>query len=136
MNPARTVAVVLMMGFAGAASAQSLSFDVYRSKVEPIFSKHRDGHARCVVCHAESNNIFKLQAWGPETSAYTEDQSRKNFEVVSKLVNLKNPEKSMLLLHPLAKDAGGHEFHSGGRQFLSKDDPEWKILSDWAHGAQ
>jgi hypothetical protein len=43
---------------------------------------------------------------------------------------------SVLLLHPLAKDAGGHEFHSGGRQFASKDDPDWKTLSNWVHFAQ
>jgi hypothetical protein len=89
-----------------------------------------------VVCHAESNNVFKLQPWGPETTAYTEEQSRKNFETVSKLVNLKNPDMSLLLLHPLAKDAGGHEFHSGGRQFMSKNDPEWKTLADWVHAAK
>jgi len=25
-------------------------------------------------------------------------------------------------------------FHSGGRQFASKDDPNWKILVDWVNG--
>ena len=52
-----------------AAAAQSLDFEVYRTRVEPIFFKQREGHARCVVCHSESNNAFKLQAWGARTRA-------------------------------------------------------------------
>jgi hypothetical protein len=27
-------------------------------------------------------------------------------------------------------------FHSGGRQFGSQDDPNWKILADWVNGAK
>ena len=136
MNPVGMIGLTLMMSFAGSLAAQSLDFETYRTRVEPVFSKHREGHARCVVCHSESNNSFHLQAWGPETKAFTEEQSRKNFEMISKLVNSKNPERSMLLLHPLAKEAGGHEFHSGGRQFTSKDDPDWKAMSDWVHGVK
>ena len=56
--------------------------------------------------------------------------------MISKLVNMKNPDVSMLLMHPLAKEAGGHEFHSGGRQFTSKDDPDWKAISAWVHSAK
>jgi hypothetical protein len=119
-----------------AASAQSLDFDYYKTRVEPIFSKHREGHARCVVCHSQANNAFKLAEWGPDTTAFTEEQSRANFEMLVKLVNKNDPAKSILLLHPLSKDAGGHEFHSGGRQFASKDDPDWKTLEAWAKGAK
>jgi len=43
---------------------------------------------------------------------------------------------SPILKHPLAEDAGGDIFHSGGRQFLSQNDPDWKTISDWARGAQ
>jgi hypothetical protein len=118
------------------ASAQSLDYDYYKTKVEPIFSKHREGHARCVVCHSQSTNSFKLAEWGPDTTAFTEEQSKANFAMLSKLVNKNDADKSMLLLHPLSKDAGGHEFHSGGRQFASKDDPDWKTLQAWAKGAK
>jgi hypothetical protein len=36
------------------------------------------------------------------------------------------------LIHPLAPEAGGDLFHSGGRQFASKDDPDWKALAEFA----
>lgn len=118
------------------AIAQSLDFETYRTKVEPIFSKPREGHARCVVCHAQSNNSFKLQEWTPKTKAYTEEQSRLNFQMILQIVTPGNPENSILLLHPLAKTAGGDEFHSGGRQFESKNDPDWQTMAAWVKAAK
>jgi hypothetical protein len=41
---------------------------------------------------------------------------------------------SRLLFMPLAPEAGGAAFHNGGRQFASKDDPDWKTLAQWANG--
>jgi hypothetical protein len=121
---------------ASLAIAQSLDFETYRTKVEPIFSKQREGHARCVVCHAQSNNAFKLQEWTPKTKAYTEEQSRLNFQMILQIVTPGNPENSILLLHPLAKTAGGDEFHSGGRQFESKNDPDWQTIAAWVKAAK
>ena len=98
-------------------------------------SKQRAGHARCYMCHGErSNNAFKLETLAPGAKFWTEEQSRKNFAVVSRLVVAGKPEQSLLLLHPLAPEAGGSAYHSGGRQFASRDDPQWKILSQWARG--
>jgi len=62
-------------------------------------------------------------------------QSRRNFEVVSILVNPGDPDTSRLLLHPLAPEGGGDVFHSGGRQFASKRDPAWRTLAAWVNGA-
>jgi hypothetical protein len=116
------------------AAAQSLDFNTYRTKVEPIFNKKRPTHARCVVCHAGGRAGFLAPlAEGQET--WTMEQSRENFTRVSRLVNLQNPMNSPLLKHPLAGTAGGDDFHSGGRQFQSQDDPDWKVLADWVRAA-
>jgi hypothetical protein len=56
--------------------------------------------------------------------------------MISKLVTPGNPERSILLLHPLAKEAGGNEFHSGGRQFASKSDPDWQVIAAWVRGRE
>jgi hypothetical protein len=135
-NVLRFTMAAAMAAASSLAAAQSLDFDAYRTRVEPIFSKKREGHARCVVCHSESNNAFKLQAWGPHTQAFTEEQSRLNFQMISRLVTPGDPERSILLLHPLSKEAGGHEFHSGGRQFPSKSDPDWEAIAAWVRGTK
>lgn len=114
----------------------ALDFGFYRSRVEPIFLAKKEGHTRCVVCHAESNNNFRLEKLPPDAKAWTEEQSRKNFVMVEKLVNPGDPDTSLLTLHPLAPEAGGHAFHSGGRQFMSKDDPDWKVLVQFVNGAK
>ena len=68
------------------AFSQSLSFEVYRSKVEPIFAKKRPTHARCIVCHAPSGSAFRLEPLEKDATTWTEEQSRKNFTFVSRLV--------------------------------------------------
>ena len=117
-------------------AAQTLNFEEYRAKIEPIFAKKREGHARCVSCHSASNNAFKLVPLSPGATKWTEEQSHKNFESVSDLVAPGKPEVSPLLMHPLAHDAGGDLFHSGGRQFTSKNDPDWKAIAAWIKSAK
>jgi len=113
-----------------------LDYAFYKSRVEPIFLAKKDGHTRCVVCHSDSNNNFHLEKLEPGANAWTEEQSRRNFEMVAKLVNLGDPESSLLTQHPLAPEAGGHAFHSGGRQFESKNDEDWKTLVAFVNGAR
>jgi hypothetical protein len=118
------------------AAAQSLDFETYRTKVEPVFLKKREGRARCVVCHSASNSAFRLEPLTAGSTSYTEEQSRKNFVFVSNLVKPGDPAKSRLLTHPLAQEAGGDEGHGGGQQFVSKDDPDWKAMADWVAKAK
>jgi hypothetical protein len=112
-----------------------LDYGFFTKRVEPIFLEKRPGHTRCYVCHAESNNAFRLEKLAPGATFWNEEQSRQNFEMVSALVNPGDPATSRLLLHPLAPETGGDIFHSGGRQFRSKNDPAWKSLVQWINGA-
>jgi hypothetical protein len=121
---------------AGHSPTQSLDFEYYRMRVEPIFLKKRPGHARCVMCHAESSNAFRLQPLPAGSTTWTEEQSRRNFEIVSRLVTPGDPTSSRLLLHPLSPKAGGDAFHSGGRQFASQNDPDWRVMADWVRNAK
>jgi hypothetical protein len=126
---------VFLLGVASPASAQSLDYEYFKMRVEPIFLTKRPGHVRCYVCHSDrSNNSFKLQTIAPGGKFWTEEQSRKNFAVVSLLVVPGEPGASLLLLQPLAPEAGGNAFHTGGRQFATKDDPTWKTLARWVNG--
>ena len=131
----KIVALNLLAPLVAPAQAQTLDYEYFKAQVEPIFLQRRAGHARCYVCHAErSNNSFRLEKLSAGANAWTEEQSRRNFAIASRLVAPGKPEASLLLLHPLAPEAGGSAYHSGGRQFENKDDPGWKILARWVRG--
>jgi hypothetical protein len=113
-----------------APASSALDFAVYKAKVEPLFLEKRPGHARCVVCHSTGTN-FRLQQLPAGQKAWTEEQSQKNFQMVSRFVLPGVPMKSRLLVMALAHEAGGVEFHPGGKHWQTQDDPEWKTLADW-----
>jgi len=132
---ARPAMALVLLAFAACAGAQTLDYALFKASVEPIFLKKRAEHTRCVVCHSErSNSLLKLEKLAPGAGTWSEEQSRRNFETVSRLVVAGKPESSLLLLHPLAPEAGGSAYHSGGRQFRSKDDADWKAIARWTLG--
>jgi len=130
------LAAIVSTGLVAQPKAKpTLDYDFYKARVEPLFLKKKAGHTRCVVCHSESNNFLRFEPLEGGAKAWSEEQSRKNFETVSKLVNPGEPMVSRLLMHPLAPEGGGDVFHSGGRQFMSVDDPDWKTMAAFVNGA-
>jgi hypothetical protein len=127
-------AAVTLHAVPGIAADIALDYGFFKASVEPIFLKKRPEHVRCYVCHSENNTGFKLQHLAHGEKTYTDEQSRKNFESASSLVVPGDIAKSRLLLQPLDPHAGGNPYHSGGRQFESKNDPDWKVLADWVNG--
>jgi cytochrome c553 len=115
------------------AGKATLDFDYFKTQVQPVFLTKRAGYTRCVVCHAGGEAGF-LQPLAPGATDWTEEQSRKNFEAVSRLVVPGQPMKSRLLTHPLEPKAGGDEFHNGGRQFTSQEDPQFRTIAAWVAG--
>jgi len=113
-------------------SAPVLDYAFFRDRVQPVFLNKRPGHARCVTCHEHGSP--PLQPLSPGATTWNEAQSRRNFETWKLFVVPGEPMKSRMLLHPLAKEAGGDRFHAGGKHFLSQNDPEWKILAAWVNG--
>jgi hypothetical protein len=128
-------AMVIFTSMRAAQTAPKLDYEFFKTRVEPVFLAKRPDHARCYVCHVESNNAFHLERLSPDARAWSEEQSRRNFETVSQLVNPGDAATSRLLLHPLAPEGGGDVFHSGGRQFPTKRDPAWRTLAAWVNGA-
>jgi hypothetical protein len=121
------------------AQASQLDYEFFKTRVEPIFLKRRSAdHARCYVCHQVSRHgggPLSLELLSPGMSFWTEEQSRRNFEVVSKLVVPGDPSSSLLLRMPLAPEVGGlADTHQGGRQFASENDPDWKNIKAWVLG--
>ncbi len=117
----------------------SLDYEFFKTQVQPIFLKKRvPDHARCYVCHETSHHNgreFFLARLADGASTWTEEQSRANFQVVSKFVTPGNPLTSLFAIMPLAPEVGGiADTHQGGRQFRSQDDPDWKTFAAWIRG--
>jgi hypothetical protein len=128
----RSVEARAAQAASASTAGSSLDFQVYRTRIEPIFLKEREGGVMCYNCHSILNTRLRLQTMSPASGfSWTEEQSRLNFAVVSQLVTPGDPAKSRLLLHPLAPEAGGDPFHTGGKFWKSRDDPEWQMIAEW-----
>jgi hypothetical protein len=126
--------LVLLAIAATAAFAQSsLDFEFFRTRVQPIFLTKRPGHARCYACHS-IGTPFRLQRLSPGASTWNDEQSRRNFEAAQREVVPGDPNRSVLLIHPLAADAGGDAFHSGGKHWDSQSNREWQAMAEWVRG--
>jgi len=123
---------LLLAGLLTQQPAPSLDFEYFKANVQPIFLAKRPGHARCIACHG-SGTPLRLQPLSPGSTTWTDEESRKNFAAVQRVVAPGNP-KSMLLVHPLEEQAGGDFFHSGGKHWSSQNDPEWQALRAWVMG--
>jgi len=125
--------IIAVSALGAVAQDSKLDYEFFKTKVQPIFLKKREGHARCYVCHS-TGTPFRLQRLSPGAAFWDEEQSRKNFKAVQAMVNLEHPEESPLLRHPLSEEAGGDAFHSGGKHFHSRSDPEWVVLREFVEG--
>lgn len=142
----RSLSTLLLLGLSGlciaALPAQSsaeaqpdapeLDFLYFKERVQPIFLRKRIGHARCIACHTHRSP--PLQELSEGATTWDNEQSRKNFEVWKLFVTPGKPLESRVLLHPLAKEAGGDPFHGGGKHWASQADPEWQTLAAWVRG--
>ena len=121
--------LLVMMGLLGqqpsaSSSSAALDFEFFRTRVQPVFMAKRPGHARCIACHI-SGTPMRLQPLAPGSTMWSEEESRKNFDVVRQRVMLGN-SSSRLLVHVLATEAGGDFFHNGGKHWQSQNDPDRK----------
>jgi hypothetical protein len=123
-----------------ATAAAPLDYDVFKNQVQPIFLKKRPGHARCYACHALGageggpTNALRLQVLSPGATTWDDEQSRRNFTAIRAKVVPGNLRLSKLVVHPLRYESGGDQWHGGGGQFSSANDPDWQVLAAWVMG--
>ena len=99
--------VAALNGAAQSAAKPTLDYEVFKARVQPIFLKRRSAdHARCYACHESHKhpNGLSLESLSPGSTSWSEEQSRKNFETVSKVVTPGNLNASMFPIHPLAPE--------------------------------
>jgi hypothetical protein len=95
-------------------------FEAFTRDVQPILSQRCAGDA----CHGAVLADFHLAC------DETEEERRWNFWIATRFLG--DPiERSELLAKPLAVADGG-AFHGGGDTFVSRDDPEYRAIADFA----
>jgi len=115
---------------AASSSGKPVDYEFFKTRVQPILLHKRKGNARCVSCHV-GRTAFVLASLSPGATTWNEEQSRVNYRSASQFVVPGDPTASRLLVHPLATEAGGSPAHTGGKFWISQNDPEFLTLSEW-----
>jgi hypothetical protein len=118
-----------------AQTGRSLDYEVFKTKIQPIFLAKYDGFARCYVCHSQGTG-FRLQRLMEGATVWNEEQSKQNFQAVLKLIKPGDPAVSRLMRMPLVHEEGGTEYHPGGKRWTSQSHPEWRTIAEWIKQAK
>jgi hypothetical protein len=112
---------------------RALDFTFFRSCVQPVFANPREGHIRCMNCHG-SGGLTGFAPSPQNGKAWSDEEAKRAFQVISRLILPGNPEQSRFMLKPLHPDGGGSYTHNGPRRWQSRNDPEWQMLAGWVRG--
>ena len=114
------------------ASEPQVDFEFFRTCVQQVFANPREGHIRCSNCHSSGLIGF---APPPQTgSQWSEEEARRAFRTISRLIIPGDPDQSRFLLKPLHPEGGGSYTHNGPRRWQSREDPEYGMLAQWIRG--
>lgn len=140
-------AIALYQGQDGASVAvdgtdlsRPLDYEFFVRRVMPILERRgADGNA-CVNCHA-THTIFRLHP--PDAAGrYGDEQLRENYRSALRVVDLANPEMSLILRKPTSNAeqegvVGARKLsHGGGQRWSGLDDPAYRTILEWINGAR
>jgi hypothetical protein len=114
------------------APEPTLDFEFYQTCVQRMYQNPKYGQLSCQECHAGGFTGFAPNA--ANGTAWTEQEARRGFEAIQRLILPGNPVQSRWLLKPLHPDGGGSYTHNGVRRWQSRDDPEWQMMAAWVRG--
>ena len=115
--------------------------ETFRRRVDPLLYEERETTEACAHCHA-SHTILRIAEPDPAMGK-ADEQVLINYNSVLKVVNLGQPESSLLLRKPLSPqnradgdpaDPAGLT-HAGGQIWKSTEDPAYKAILDWIREA-
>jgi hypothetical protein len=123
------------------SGSRLLDFEFFKQKVQPLFFVQGPDQKACVQCH-HNHGILKLTAPtddGPMTDAI----ARENYRAALRVVNLADPEKSLLLQKPLGSaDTEGIVGasvvpHGGELRWPAREaSADYRTVLSWINGAR
>ncbi len=129
------------LGEPATGDTRTLDYAYFKRNVMPVFARKSatDGNA-CVSCHF-NHNLFKVTPPGAR-GRFTEAQIRETLRSAMKMADLRQPEKSLLLLKPLSSSASegvvnaATVAHGGGQRWSGPDDPDYRTVLAWLNGSK
>ena len=118
-----------------------LSLATFRRTVNPLFYQAGEDTYSCARCHA-NHTILRIAEADP-AKGYTDEQLLVNYNSVLKVVNLGEPESSLILRKPRSPQGqGGPDpasptglTHVGGPRWDSTEHPVYKAILAWIREA-
>jgi cellulose synthase operon protein C len=118
-----------------------LSLSTFREKVNPIFYQPGEDGVACAKCHA-NHTILRIAEADP-SRGFTGEQLMTNYNSVLKVINLGDPEASLVLRKPRSPQGqGGADpssptglTHVGGPRWENTDHPAYRALLSWVREA-
>lgn len=123
-NPAVAEALV-RTGEAGPAVVLP-SFDVFKTRVQPVLETIGPGNKRCSDCH-ETHSVLRLP---PMEDAPAPDVLRLRYRTALRVVDLEAPERSLLLRKPTSPKGEAPFTHGGDVRFESAS-PAYQAILEW-----
>lgn len=117
--------------------------DYFREWVNPHFYEAgADGHS-CYECHQNHNILRIAELPDGSVEAMPDDLVLQNFNSALKVVNLSDPEQSLILRKPRSPEGQGGEStdsptgltHVGGPRWPSKTHPAYQAMLKWIEDA-
>ena len=118
-----------------------LSFSTFRRKVNPVFYQAGEDKHACAECHA-NHTILRI-AEADAGHEFSGEQLMINYNSALKVVNLGEPEASLILRKPRSPQGqGGPDAssptglsHVGGSRWENTEHPGYRAILDWIREA-
>jgi len=118
-----------------------LSFSTFRRKVNPLFYQTGEDQYACANCHA-NHTILRI-AEANLARGFSGEQLMINYNSALKVINLGEPEASLILRKPRSPQGQGNALtssptgltHVGGPRWDSVEHPAYRAILDWVREA-
>ncbi len=117
-----------------------LDYNFFARRVMPLLAGKGPDGAACVNCHT-THTVFKLVE-PDKQGRFTEEQLRENYRSALKVVDMANPENSLIIRKPTG-DASQEGLigskktpHGGGMRWNGLTDPATQTVLEWINGAK
>ena len=120
--------------------SELLDYEFFKERVQPVFFQVGPDGKACVECH-HNHGILKLAA--PEEGRFVEELSRANYRSALKVVDLQQPERSLILAKPVSTSAtegvvdSDSVSHGGAVRWLAKEESsQYHAILEWINGGR